>query len=92
MKTTAAMFIFQMAEVAIARQCSETFAAIAELRPAATTSASVDVRCHAFKRIAGGMRQMPVKCSISPSRSFGLPEVAGNIHTSRQSCYKAGKA
>ena len=29
---------------------------------------------------------------ISPRPSFGLPELLVAIHTSRQSCYKAGKS
>ena len=36
---------------------------------------------------------MPVKIARSAARpSFGLPELLVAIHTSRQSCYKAGKA
>jgi hypothetical protein len=37
--------------------------------------------------------QMPVKIARSAARpSFGLPELLVAIHTSRQSCRKAGKA
>ena len=36
---------------------------------------------------------MPVKIARSaPRPSFGLPELLVAIHTSRQSCYKAGKS
>ena len=36
---------------------------------------------------------MPVKIARSaPRPSFGLPELLVAIHTSRQSCYKAGEA
>jgi len=36
---------------------------------------------------------MPVKIARSaPRPSFGLPELLVAIHTSRQSCYKSGKA
>ena len=36
---------------------------------------------------------MPVKIAKSaPRPSFGLPELLVAIHTSRQSCYKAGKS
>jgi hypothetical protein len=50
--------------------------------------------CHAFKRNRQEeCVQMPVKIARSaPRPSFGLPELLVAIHTSRQSCYKAGKA
>ena len=36
---------------------------------------------------------MPVKIARSaPRPSFGLPKLLVAIHTSRQSCYKAGKS
>src|SRR6266446_4030857 len=50
--------------------------------------------CHAFKRNRQEeCVQMPVKIARSaPRPSFGLPELLVAIHTSRQSCCKAGKA
>src|SRR5215510_9792657 len=50
--------------------------------------------CHAFKRNRQEeCVQMPVKIARSaPRPSFGLPELLVAIHTSHQSCYKAGKA
>ena len=50
--------------------------------------------CHAFKRNRQEeCVQMPVKIARSaPRPSFGLPELLVAIHTSRQSCYKAGKS
>lgn len=49
---------------------------------------------HAFKRNRQEeCVQMPVKIARSaPRPSFGLPELLVAIHTSRQSCYKAGKS
>jgi hypothetical protein len=48
--------------------------------------------CHAFKRQEECV-QMPVKIARSaPRPSFGLLELLLAIHTSRQSCCKAGKA
>jgi hypothetical protein len=50
--------------------------------------------CHAFKsNRQEECVQMPVKIARSaPRPSFGLPELLVAIHTSRQSCCKAGKA
>src|SRR6266567_268452 len=50
--------------------------------------------CHAFKRNRQEeCVQMPVKIARSaPRPSFGLPELLVAIHSSRQSCCKAGKA
>src|SRR5262249_21666811 len=49
--------------------------------------------CHAFKsNRQEECVQMPVKIARSaPRPSFGLPELLAAIHTSRQSCCKAGK-
>jgi hypothetical protein len=50
--------------------------------------------CHAFKsNRQEECVQMPVKTARSATRSsFGLPELLMAIHTSRQSCSKAGKS
>jgi len=50
--------------------------------------------CHAFKRNRQEeCVQMPVKIARSaPRPAFGLLELLVAIHTSRQSCYEAGKA
>jgi hypothetical protein len=70
------------------------------VRSAATTAGpptcdfSEAFDCHAFKsNRQEDCVQMPVKIARSaPRPSFGLPELLVTIHTSRQSCSKAGKA
>jgi hypothetical protein len=85
--------VFQMAEVAIPRQMfQEILRLIAELRPQPPPRQHEAFDCHAFKRNRQEeCVQMPVKIARSaPRPSFGELLVA--IHTSRQSCCKAGKA
>jgi hypothetical protein len=80
--------IFQMVEVAIARQMfQEIFVAHRGATAAATTSAR-DVRCHAFKsNRQKECVQMPGKMAGSDRRpSIRLPEVLVAVSTSRLSC------
>ena len=86
---------FQMAEVAIPRQMfQEILRLIAELWPKLRPRQHEAFDCHAFKRNRQEeCVQMPVKIARpTPRPSFGLPELLVAIHTSRQSCSKAGKA
>src|SRR5262249_46698469 len=70
--------VFQMAEVAIARQMfQEILRLIAELRPQPPPALACDVRCHAFKsNRQKECVQMPGKWPDQIlEQAFGLPEV-----------------
>src|SRR5262249_32681531 len=81
------MPVLQMADVAIPRQMfQEILRLIAELRPQPPPAPFKSNRREECV-------QMPVKIARSaPRSSSGLPELLVAIHTSRQSCGKAGKA
>src|SRR5262249_2115782 len=86
--------IFQMAEVAIARQMfQEILRLIAKLRPQPPPALASDVRCHQFKsNRQKECVQMPGKWPDQTlDQAFGLPEVLVAVSTSRPSCKRAGK-